>query len=578
MALAVNDPDRVRELLKQGEPVTAPALLAAIQSNTIAPNQNYENVFKETEESLALLLAAGTDPNLRLDSADGNLSGVKEGWATGDPSTEREFLCSWREMYPLHWAGTGHVISQHREKQHLAELQKLLLAHGADPYALFRQPLRPRQPFFLFPGVVESKDPVEDELGYSAIDGFESMEAEEHSKYNAYKINRDAAAIAEAKERGDDYDDDDETAYRSEASMTPEEYGARSLIHAMLEDGALVKPILDLPDLDIERKDPQGRTLLLSACRSALGADAAIDGFMGETYWDVHTGTYFHNPFPQQPSRIRATSMTTGTTTVLQYFITKGADILAVDNYGKHAIFHLLESHNAKSDAPWVSFISHSLRTLMQKVPQLVNQPDKAGNYPLHAAMRRLCRSMRTLYNKGFVSELYGVVHDLLAAGVDSKARDELGNTALHYLANEGLVKADSSEYQKRLFADFVNLGVDINARNKAGQTALELFVEDGGDGCPTLDWERDNGLAVEIMGFFESAGAFLDEKGPEGQSLLHLVAKQDSEKAAQMVKYLVQRGFDPKARDANGKTPIDLARECVPRRFHKTVLALLEG
>jgi hypothetical protein len=113
-------------------------------------------------------------------------------------------------------------------------------------------------------------------------------------------------------------------------------------------------------------------------------------------------------------------SMTTETVTVAQYIIGKGADILAVDNYGKHAIFQLLESRPSET---WISFISHSLDIITTRAPQLVNQCDNAGNSPLHASLRRLSRlAKHWLYAfKPNFLELYGVVYHLLDKGADPK-------------------------------------------------------------------------------------------------------------------------------------------------------------
>jgi hypothetical protein len=83
-------------LLQQGEVPTVHAILAAIQSNTFARSEDDKDVFKETEESLALILRTGIDPNLRLDDTDETSSRAKAGWATGNISMEREFLCNWR--------------------------------------------------------------------------------------------------------------------------------------------------------------------------------------------------------------------------------------------------------------------------------------------------------------------------------------------------------------------------------------------------------------------------------------------------------------------------------------------------
>jgi ankyrin repeat protein len=471
-------------------------------------------------------------------------------------------------MYPLYWAGFG-SIGQQRQKQHLVKLQKLLLCHGANPYATFEQPLRPTEPVNH-----PYREELEVEYDYTVVDIYECIGDGEPSKYNAYRINADTAEIAEAKERCEEYDDnyDDEFTFPTKYSWTPEKYGIRSLIHAMLEDGGLVKPILDLPNLDIERKDPQGRTMLLSACRSALGADCAIDGFTEEIY--VHDGIYFHNPLPKQPNRFKAESMTPETTTLFEYFVNRGADLLVTDNYGKNAVFQLLESHSINPDRPWVPFISHSLKALIRKAPQLVHQLDNAGNHPLHAALRRLHRLNKWESGRDFTSETYGVVYELLDAGADPKAIDELGNTALHQLANDTLARGDTAEHQRQLFTHFVKSGVDINAPNKSGYTAVRLFIEDD---STVVNWERELGLAADTLGFFESSGAVLNQKDPKGQTLLHLVAKQDTTKAAQIAKHLLQEGLDPKAPDGDGNTPIDLAREVVPRSFHESLLDLLE-
>jgi hypothetical protein len=502
LALAVDDPYRLRDLLDQGEPVTAHALIAAAQSKTFSEDEkDVNNLFKLTEESLALLLATGVDPNLRLDSADDALAGVAEGWADNTPSDQRDFVRSWKEMYPLYWTGMRHSIRLRREKDHLGVLETLLLAHGADPYALFRQPLRPRQPFLDFPGTVEPKPPVVDEeWDCSGVEYFEFKESSEVFKYDAHRINKDAAAIAGAKERGEEYDEDDD-GYADTYPFPPwkpKEYGVRSLLHAMLEDGAYMRPLLDLPNLDIEHRDPQGRTLFLSACRSFLGADAAIDGCLHEVYWNPREGLWSHNPFPQQPSRLDSLSVTAEKITIAQYFIDKGANLLAVDNYGKHAIFQLLES---TPSGRWISFVSHSLNLIVESAPQLINQRDNAGNSPLHAAMRRLRRSAKHSY-KGNFSELYDVVHHLLANGADPQALDELGNTALHYLADEALVRANSSENHALLFRKLVDLGADIHVRNNAGESAPQLFLAGEARGR----WQIDRPLA-DAYELFEYKG-----------------------------------------------------------------------
>jgi hypothetical protein len=127
----------------------------------------------------------------------------------------------------------------------------------------------------------------------------------------------------------------------------------------------------------------------------SIGADAAIDGAINDVAWDVGTpykGGYCHNPFPQ-PDHLAPTpySRTKETTTLLQFFVRRGANLLAVDNYGKHALFHLLKAHEPyRNYRPPV--VRESVRYMAKTIPQLVNQSDNAGNYLIHAAVRRLRR------------------------------------------------------------------------------------------------------------------------------------------------------------------------------------------
>ena len=579
LALAVTDPYRVRELLSHGVIVTPAVVFAAIESRCYVPDPDRDRyaafVECKTGESLELLLAAGADPNLRPDNADSSLSGVKEGWASGDASTAREFFTSRREWYALYRAAMPKSASQ-PEKRHLASLQATLLKYGADPYALFRQPLKSPWPCFAFPGVVQEEDMEESMAQYY----HEQRDKSEHWKYDVYVWEREsevAKAKAKDKDDSDQGDGDDSDQWDGvdlggdvEAIDIFAQYGVRSVIHALLEDGAFVEPILHSSGLDIEHRDPQGRTLLLSACRSALGADSAIDGALSDVRCDTSAGRYFHNPFPQAQFAINGNSNTTTTTTLFQHFVNHGADLLAVDHYGKHALFHLLEAHEL-DDTYGPPVIRTSVQYVANNVGQLVNQPDEAGNYPMHAALQRL-RRYRTRTRLTNAAELEASVHDLLIAGADPKACDELGNTALHYLTDDRLVDPRRASEQRQLFRVFLDLGVDINARNGADRSAVELLLAD--DGEDLMAWEKDDSLAADVLDWFESLGTRLGDKGQDGETLLHIVAKNDSAKAAQMVKYLRVKGFDPMVQDVKGRTAVDVAHEC----GSSSLLGLLGG
>ena len=249
LALAVTNPSRIRELLSHGATVTPDAVTAAIESSRLMPDPDRDSnaLFVEckTCEPLELLLAAGADPKLRPDNADNSLSGVKEGWASGDDSTVRDFFTSRREWYALHRAAKPSYPSK-QEKLQMASLQVKLLKHGADPYALFRQPLKSRRPCFVFPGVDPDEETEESDAQYL----FDQRDKAEHWNYNVYERELQSE-LARTKAKDElDSDQEDEVEDGTELAEALKnvdifaEYGVRSVIHALLEEGAFVEPIL----------------------------------------------------------------------------------------------------------------------------------------------------------------------------------------------------------------------------------------------------------------------------------------------------------------------------------------------
>ena len=239
---AVRDADSVRQLLLQGTPIVAEGMFAAAESLHL--------------DTLELLLDAGASPNMGLDvaMASGRRDAEKDLESRDFPPT---FRPDWREWYPIQFA--AHARTVHGEdRARRAAIVALLLKRGADAYALNRQPLRPPKPF-PFPGEedVDERELSTEEDPYAVGTGID------HS-------------LPETRPSG-----------------------FRSVIHSILEDGGYVKPFFDDSDfkLDLEHRDPQGRTLLLSACRSGLGADAVVEGVLEDVHWSTETGGYKRNPF-----------------------------------------------------------------------------------------------------------------------------------------------------------------------------------------------------------------------------------------------------------------------------------------
>lgn len=310
-----------------------------------------------------------------------------------------------------------------------------------------------------------------------------------------------------------------------------------------------MKPILNFSGLtlDLEHRDPEGRTLALSACRSAIGADAPDDASLSDVSSD----------FSQAPN------------TLLDLFINRGANLLAVDNEGKNAIHQLLDAYDTCIRPP---IIRRSLRTILAKHPTVANQPDYAGIYPLHAALRRLWRYDPDRYghqNDHDHTQTESVIEDLLAGGADPHVRDRRGNTALHYLASNTLADRRFKEDARRLFHLFIERGVDVNARNKAGRSALEMLLDSSGwglTGTVITDerdrtvFEEEKAIDTELFNLLDSAGVHWTDRDSAGNTALHLVARHWISRNAPRAEFLISRGVDPMLKDREGRTAGDIA------------------
>lgn len=514
---AVRDADSVRQLLLQGTPIVAEGMFAAAESLHL--------------DTLELLLDAGASPNMRLDvaMASGRRDAEKDLESRDFPPT---FRPDWREWYPIQFA--AHARTVHGEDRvRRAAIIALLLKRGADAYALYRQPLRPPKPF-PFPGEedVDERELSTEEDPYAVGAGID------HS-------------LPETRPSG-----------------------FRSVIHSILEDGGYVKPFFDDSDfkLDLEHQDPQGRTLLLSACRSGLGADAVVEGVLEDVHWSTETGGYKRNPFTASDK----------TLSIFQTLLNRGADLRAIDNSGKHVLHHLLEAQDPHSQSWRPPIVRDSLRWALSHMQTLINQADNHGTYPLHAALQRWRRYPVNNWHTE-AAGLASAVDDLLTAGANPLVRDGRGNTALHYLADDGLAEQMQGEETRRLFKLFLDRGVDVNARNRSGRTALEMFLDDSGameqsrirnnltqyskGGMPTIE-EID----IEILGWFDGAGVRWTERVSKGRSLLHIIAKHPTRKAGSRSNFLLAKGVDPMVKDDDGQTALDVASTC---NNQKVLLAL---
>ena len=351
----------------------------------------------------------------------------------------------------------------------------------------------------------------------------------------------------------------------AKSALKKPSWGLRSLLHALLEDGARVDPILNRSDsnLDIERCDPQGRTLFLSMCRNSIGADARIDA----VFHDAH-----RNRVSRRPGELDPFSTTETVPSLFQWFVDRGANPLAVDNQDKNALHHLLESEDNHTHGFRATGIRNSLLYMLKHCPTLINHKDLRGNYPIHTALQRL-RGYTPRYAWDEYAEFDSLIDDLLAAGADPHKRDGRGNTVLHYCADDGLATLKVGRRMRRLFRTFLDKGVDINARNNAGRSALEMVMS-GADRTEERREEEQIYWVGEkpahptgeerdeiVFAWFKEAGVRWTELDPVGRTLLHLNAGQkEDQRGPSRALILLENGVDMNAKDKDGITALDIA------------------
>ncbi|MCJ1255632.1 hypothetical protein MMC24_003449 [Lignoscripta atroalba] len=284
--------------------------------------------------------------------------------------------------------------------------------------------------------------------------------------------------------------------------------GEDSILHNLAESGGILEPFLDLPTLDLEARDSQGRTLLLvNCCFSGYGPG-------------------------KEDSSGEATRL----------LVNKGADITAVDNRGRNALHCILDSHKHYEDTPQ----SFSVLLSQPQGSNLAVQKDASGTTPLHYALR-----MNTL----------SVIDALLSRGAVPLEPDPNGDSALHHLAR--IIFSDHVSRQMTHFQNFLARGAPINARNKLGETPLFNYMACGSGSCQKSSHR-------EKLPLFTDAGADLFARNKKGEGLLHVLGTQSyprsssaEEDVVDIFKYLMDKRLDPMMEDEEQRTSLDVAAAC---------------
>ncbi|KAI1123833.1 ankyrin repeat-containing domain protein [Nemania abortiva] len=470
--------DVVRALVKAGADVNAvdakgqnclvhagrdAALARLLLENGAKANAHalFSAIHENNLDFLEVLLSTGVDPNIRRPNVE-NLSVSEDSFAVHLAARTRRM---WYDMGVEKRAALEIVR---------AKMVETLLAHGADPFTTFLQRQTLRQ------------NPEDSDDEAVAVSYFStSPDVEPH---------------------------------------VPEGYMESSILHDLIKDSNLVEPFLQLVDLDVDRRDPQGETLLLSACSSRDGPDAVIK----------------IPPGVEKPS--------TANQSILNCLLSKGADPLASDNQGRNALHHILEG------VVWNLYeppkFNDSLLYMASTYPVLINQKDKLGRTPFHLALQLVAMTFRYIE----------AVTTLLQAGADPLLTDGQGNSSLHVISCSLYVGE-----VRELCTDLLRRGCPINGRNLRGETPLFSskfwhYVPNPED----TDGLRDD---LECKALWKDSGADFGTRDNTGRGLLHRAARGEAVRFQE----LMEMGLDPMMEDENKQTPLDVAAACE----NKDVLAL---
>lgn len=531
----------VRQLIENGSPIPPIVLWGAVEF--------------DRPEVVDLLLSAGVDPNRRHAKAEEVMSLGEHDWLDRYP--DRTCENDRDTKTPLGLAAEAPSYEGGKEKAYRMVLS--LLRHGADPYAVFADQLY---------------EPIDPELEVRLLfPGQEISQPQDLMAVELHRVQRAEKMLVED----------------SDMDMPWKDFGLRTVIHSILEQSGYFQAFLESPDfmrnLKLEHRDPQGRTLFLSACRSSRGADALLDkpqrwnssddvklDRMGE-----HLVTFPPDVY-SEPSSEEALPRT-----AIQALLKLGADPLATDNQGKHALHQLL-------DAPSWGFqespVNHqTLRYLTDRFPSLTNQPDHNGLTPIHSSIKRMWSYDLNYSYEGFYP-LEDTVLDLINAGADVHALDAQGNTVIHYLADSFLDAFKRGESRRQLFytlLDKYQCASYINLANNMGLTPIQLVLsytprksEDHRMQWVKL-WNESPEIHMqsvdeELFGKFDGLAVDWTVRDKFGRTLLHGVVRTDSlgDRALWRCKYLVQKGIDPLACDFEGKTARDLVPDDQDLRISK--------
>jgi ankyrin repeat protein len=240
--------------------------------------------------------------------------------------------------------------------------------------------------------------------------------------------------------------------------------------------------------------------------------------------------------------------------------LNKGASVDATDDIGRTAL-HWLCTSPCELEEPQKAVFE----AITRRAPHLVHKQDQNGFSPLQLAVR---------------GWHIWAAEALLAVGADAKEQDPDGNTALHFLALQLCGESSQAAKAAERFSRFLELDVPINARNQHGETPLFNFMATSWTQKSKEEYVTHRGA----FPVFAAAGADVLLRNEAGETLLHIIAKQEHKEnyvgwyqrqdMVECFQDLMALGLDPRVEDNKQRTAIDVAvasdNSCIVELFRK--------
>lgn len=265
-----------------------------------------------------------------------------------------------------------------------------------------------------------------------------------------------------------------------------------------------MKPILGLPTLELELRDDEGCTLLLSGCKSSLGADASIETSVNLELFD---NTDKNAPF-SDPEAV----------TPFEYLLSRSADPMARDKWGRNALHLLFRARDynctMRGGKEIPPRIANSVQYLMKIAPELIQQKTHEGLTPFHIALLRL-KKYNYLSPFTKVAQLADSVMDLIYHDADTDITfpdaggPYSGESVLNFLAKD-LVYGPWAKERRGILRYLLHLGAIPFGENNEGKTPRQVFEEDftAGETEPKGGhWRKGGLLSKQVMGMGEGRG-----------------------------------------------------------------------